>query len=159
MKIMETANQNELNSAKRMANMKLSRDLTCSGNDLQMVPCASSLGAQVRSFKRASLYRDRGDVQPHSARDEIRSRSVTMISCFSLAPPQSLESSWLFCSLLPYRLLRHGRWPQKRAGHAVPILTSQGRRQALRVLIADTILLTDIRIRARSVFIVAARRA
>jgi hypothetical protein len=55
MKIMETANQNELNSAKRMANMKLSRDLTCSGNDLQMVPCASSLGAQVRSFKRASL--------------------------------------------------------------------------------------------------------
>jgi len=34
-KIMETANQNEPNRAKRIANMKLNGDLICSGNDVQ----------------------------------------------------------------------------------------------------------------------------
>jgi hypothetical protein len=35
MKIIETANQNEPNRARRIANMKLSGDLTCSGYDVQ----------------------------------------------------------------------------------------------------------------------------
>jgi hypothetical protein len=50
MKIIETANQNEPNRARRIANMKLNGDLTCSGYDVQ---CGRKTAAQVRSFNRA----------------------------------------------------------------------------------------------------------
>jgi hypothetical protein len=57
MKIMETANQNEPNSAKKIANMKLTGDLTRSQNDLQWFLAQAPLPHRSGIQRRTRLER------------------------------------------------------------------------------------------------------